>query len=262
MHYLWYEYLSELYPRCNVFKLREQSEILSYPLHEDLSSVIKQSWEYPKYDHFFLLDESRFSFFRCDIFQEFPEEITIQSLNKLINDKIESTKRDLSLDGEVVTSYIDTIYVNGDEKKFLIGQKGQIFFRLYIVYLCKTSLNLFNAVHGNVLANKKVHLVPQSFYTLMFLRNTLKKENFTLLYITENYCKAITVKNGFYSGFDVLNLGIGSLKQMYKDNGVVQYRYKEYQSIEANPLAKNLVVETLEFYSQLFCKWLYEKGLV
>jgi hypothetical protein len=49
---------------------------------------------------------------------------------------------------------------------------------------------------------------------------------------------------------------------MYKDNGVVQYRYKDYQSIEANPLAKSLVVETLEFYSQLFCKWLLEKNLV
>lgn len=48
---------------------------------------------------------------------------------------------------------------------------------------------------------------------------------------------------------------------MYKDNGVVQYRYKEYQSIEANPLAKSLVVDTIEFYADLLSKWIDEKGL-
>lgn len=262
MHYLRYEYLSESYPRCNVFKLRDQSEILNYTLHEDISSVIKQSLEYPKYDHFFLLDESRFNFFRTDFFQYFEEEITIQQLNTLIKEKIIQIKNEHAIEGEVITNYIDTIYVEGEEKKFLIGQKGQIFFRLYIIYMCKTSINRFNAVYGNVLDNKRIHLIPQSLYTLMFLRNTLKKENFTLLYITESYCKAITVKNGFYAGFDVLNLGISSLKQMYKDNGVVQYWHKEYQTIEANPLAKSLVVETLEFYSQLFCKWFNEKNLI
>ena len=49
---------------------------------------------------------------------------------------------------------------------------------------------------------------------------------------------------------------------MYKDNSIVQYRYKEYQFIESNPLAKSLVTETLQFYSQLFCKRLYEKNFV
>ena len=48
---------------------------------------------------------------------------------------------------------------------------------------------------------------------------------------------------------------------MYKDNGVVQYRYKEYEVIEANPLAKSLVVETIQFYAELLSKWLYEKAL-
>jgi hypothetical protein len=161
-----------------------------------------------------------------------------------------------------VTTYIDTIFVDGEEKKFLIGQKWQIFFRLYVIYLAKQSLNILNWLYWDILQEPRVSLVPQSFYTLLFLRNNLKKDNFVLLYITENYCKAIDVKSWFYNKFEVLNLGMSSLKQMYKDNGVAQYWYKDYDFIEANPLAKWLVIETLEFYSELFCKWLNEKWLV
>lgn len=261
MFYLRYEYLSESFPRCNVFKIRDTKELLHYTIHEDLSSIVQQSAEYPKYEHFFLLDENRFSFFRCDVNQVFEEEITIHTLNDILKEKIRETKDTHGIWWEVVMSHIDTIFVDGQEKKFLIGQKGQIFFRIYIAFICKTSLNIFDSVYGKTLDKKNINLVPQSLYTLLFLRNNLKKENFVLLYITESYAKAITVKGGFYAGIDVLNLGMGALKQMYKDNGVVQYRYKEYQAIEANPLAKELVVETLEFYSQLFCKRLYEKHL-
>ena len=261
MHYIRYEYFSEVYPRCNVFRLRENAELQTYTLHESFPNIIKQSNEYPKYDHFFLLDESRFSFFRSDIFQEFSEPVTIQTLNDIIQEKITETKCVHNLDGIVVTNYIDTIFVDGEPKQFLIGQKGQVFFRLYIVYLRKQSLNMFNSVYGHVLAHKQVQILPQSFHTIFFLRESLKKENFVLLYITENYCKAVCVKNGFYSWFDTINLGIASLKQMYKDNWVVQYRYKEYQTIESNPLAKSLVVETIEFYADLLSKRLYEKWL-
>jgi len=261
MFYLRYEYLSESFPRCNVFKIRDSKEIQSYTIHENLSDIVKQSYDYPKYDHFFLLDESRFSFFRSDVNQFFEQEITIHTLNEIIKQKIIETKQNHWISGEIVMSHIDTIFVDGQEKKFLIGQKGQIFFRLYIAFIAKTSLNIFDSVYGKTLDKKNINLIPQSLYTLLFLRNNLKKENFVLLYITESYAKAITVKDWFYSGIDVLNLGMWALKQMYKDNWVVQYRYKEYQAIESNPLAKELVIETLEFYSQLFCKRLYEKNL-
>ncbi len=49
---------------------------------------------------------------------------------------------------------------------------------------------------------------------------------------------------------------------MYKDNGIVQYRYKSYDFIETNPLAKHLVTETLQFYSHMFCKRFYEKNFI
>jgi len=92
MYYLRYEYLSESFPRCNIFKIRDSKELLHYTIHEDLSSIVKQSAEYPRYDHFFLLDESRFSFFRCDVNQTFEEEITIHTLNEITKQKIRETK--------------------------------------------------------------------------------------------------------------------------------------------------------------------------
>lgn len=49
---------------------------------------------------------------------------------------------------------------------------------------------------------------------------------------------------------------------MYKDNDIRKYWYKNYEYIENNPLAKNLVVQTLEFYVHMLCKWMYEKNLI
>jgi len=232
---------------------------MQYTLHESFSDIIKKSQEYPGYEHYFMLDESRFSFYRYDIFKNFDETFTLKNLDDIIAEKLESIQ---GVGGEKVMTYIDTIYVDGEESRFVIGEKWEIFFRLYIIFVDKKTINQFNSSYGNVLLEKKITLIPQSFYTLMFLRNNLKKENFVLLYITEDYCKAIVVKNWFYHNIEVLNLWISSLKQMYKDNSIVQYRYKDYDFIESNQLAKGLVMETLHFYSQLFCKRFFEKNLI
>lgn len=261
MFYIRYEQLSESHPSFRVYKIREQEQILQYVLHENLVKVTDDSREYPKYTHYFMLDESRFSFFRFDIFQTFEKKFTYNDLKTIIDERCESTKKHHDVDGERIMVYIDNIHVDGEEKKHVIGESGEIFFRLYIVYLNKKTMNIINSVYGNLFDQRNLNLLPQSFHTLLFLRNNLKKDNFILLYITENFCKAIKIQNGFYHSVETLNLWMSALKQMYKDNGIVQYRYKTYDFIEQNPLAKNLVKETLQFYSQLFCKRFNEKNL-
>jgi hypothetical protein len=221
-----------------VYKSREQEQILPYILHESFSDIVAQSEIYPKYQHYFMLDESRFSFFRFDIMLSQEEKFTLQDLKELITTKSMETKKQNDVDGERIMAYMDTIYVNGEEKKYVIGESGEIFFRLYIIYLNKISINTINSTYGNFFEIKNTTFIPQSFHTLLFLRNSLKKDNFVLLYIYETFCKAIKVENGFYQSVETLNLGMSSLKQMYKDNGIVQYRYKEYEFIESNPLAK------------------------
>jgi hypothetical protein len=133
-----------------------------------------------------------------------------------------------------------------------------VFFRIYIVYLNTDIIHQFNSVYGNFLEKDDVVLLPQSMHTTLFLRNTLKKDNFLLLYIRESQVKAIKVTHGFYEHMYTLNLGIDAVKKMYKDNGIAQYWYKDYDFIENNELAKQLVQETLEFYSQLLCRWLQD----
>lgn len=260
--YLRYEYLSNAYPHFRVYKIHPQEQVLQYLLHEDLEHIAEESWKYPKYSHYFMLDESRFAFFRFDIFQNFEQKFTFHDLKHIIEDKSQSTKKHNDVDGERIIVYVDHIHVNGEEKKHVIGESGEIFFRLYIVYLNKKTTNTLNAVYGNILESKTINVLPQSFHTLLFLRNNLHKDNFVLLYITENFCKAIKIQDGFYHSVETLNLWMSALKQMYKDNGIVQYRYKTYEFIESNPLAKELVRETLQFYSQLFCKRFKEKNLI
>jgi hypothetical protein len=185
-----------------------------------------------------MLDESRFAFFRFDVYETREEKFTLQDLKDIIDEKTKLTKKQHDVHGERIMAYVDTIYVNGEEKKYVIGEKGEIFFRLYIMYLDKKTINTINSAYGNFFEIKNITFIPQSFHTLLFLRNNLKKDNFVLLYINETSCKAIKVQNGFYESVEMLNLGLSSLKQMYKDNGIVQYRYKEFDVIESNPLAK------------------------
>ena len=60
---------------------------------------------------------------------------------------------------------------------------------------------------------------------------------------------------------ETINLGVNALMQFYRDNGISQYRYKSYEEIEQNPFAKNLVIQTLEFYSHMLCKWIKEQEI-
>jgi hypothetical protein len=81
------------------------------------------------------------------------------------------------------------------------------------------------------------------------------------LYIKENYCKVVAVEDGFYKQIEHINFGINFLMQMYKDNQIVKYRYKSAEEVEHNPLAKNLVLESIRFYVEYLCKWLNDLHL-
>ncbi|MDR2190460.1 MAG: hypothetical protein LBP53_04665 [Candidatus Peribacteria bacterium] len=151
------------------------------------------------------------------------------------------------------------ISVNGQEKKFLLGEKGEIRCKIILVYLNRTTCLEFNDKYGNFHNQKNLEILPESFQTLNFLRTNDKKEHFLLLYIRDTHCKGILVENGFYKQMESINLGFNALMQMYKDNGISKYRYKQYEEIEQNPFAKNLIVQTLEFYAHLLCKWIEEQ---
>ncbi|NOZ44041.1 MAG: hypothetical protein GXP45_02690 [bacterium] len=206
MYQIRYEHFSESYPKFRNYKIREGQKISSYIFHKNLKQTIDYASEYPKYKNIFLLDDSRFSFVRFDIFEHFEEKFRLKDLQDIIKQKSDEQERNLAIKSQKLVSYIDTIYVDGESKKYVIGEKGDIFFRLYMIYISKTTLNNFNSHYGNVLQTKEVTILPQAFHSLLFLRDTLKKENFLLMYITDAYCKVIKEENGFYQSIEVLNL--------------------------------------------------------
>ena len=259
-----YEYLSESYPRFGVYDIQKWKKIQQYYLHENLSQIAEKSYESmdQKIKKTFLLDESRFSFFRFDLFLDCPEWFTIQDLHKIIEEKIKYINDEIWVSWIFLSTYIDSIFVNWEEKKRMIWESGSIFFRLYIIYIDCKSLNQFDSVYWNTIENKSIQILPQSFYTTLFLRNNLKRENFFLLYISENTAKIIKISNSFYEWVKTLNLWVNALKQMYKDNGILQYRYKSQQEIEWNTIAEWLIIDSIEFFSTLFFSRLQEEWYV
>ena len=259
MFYLWREAYDPKYPKFCVVKFQEKLGMQQYERYEALNQVIEYSLQHQNYDHHFLLDDGRFHFFRFDIYKEKDSPFTIEDFNTIIDERLEYL-RNITQE-ELLFTNIDTIFVNGEEKKFLIGAKGQIFFRLYFVYLNRNTLLSFNKSYGNIFNQKNLHLRPESLKTISFLKRKLGRDSFLLLYIKENYCKVIAVEDWFYKQIEHINFGINFLMQMYKDNQIVKYWYKSSEEIDQNPLAKNLVLESIRFYVEYLCKWLNDLHL-
>jgi hypothetical protein len=259
MFYLRQENYDPKYPKFRVMKAQKEFGIQNYLLYENLSTIIENSIGYPKSHHIFLLDDQRFHFFSFDVETYFEEKITLIDLQKLINEKIVLAEKETK--EAYLFSHLESIFVDGEPKKFLIGEKGTIQCRIILVYLNRQTCLEFNDKYGNFYNQKNLELMPESFQTIAYLKNIVQKDNFLLLYIRDSHCKGVLVENGFYKRIESINLGVNALMQMYKDNGISKYRYKQYEEIENNPFAKNLVIQTLEFYSQMLCKWIEEEKI-
>ena len=180
-------------------------------------------------------------------------------LDAIVSDRIEYLKSITK--EELLFPLIDNIYIDWEPKKYLIGEKWQIFFRLYFIYINRNTLLEFNKYYWNVFNQGNVFLWPESFKTVSFLKKKLERDSFLLLYIKETNCKVVAVEDWFYKQIDQINFWVNNLMQMYKDTQIVKYWYKSAAEIDQNPLAKNLVLETIHFYIDILCKWLNDLNL-
>jgi len=259
MFYLWHEVYDKHHPKFSVVKFQDKFWLQQYDRYEPLDTIIGDSLSHPKYNHYFLLDDNRFHFFRFDIYREFSEPMKMADLDAIVSDRIDYLKTITK--EELLFPVIDNIYVDWEAKKFLIGEKWQIFFRLYFIYINRNTLIEFNKYYWNVFNQDNVFLWPESFKTVSFLKKKLERDSFLLLYIKENSCKVVAVEDWFYKQIDQINFWVSNLMQMYKDNQIVKYWYKSAEEIDQNPLAKNLVLETIRFYIDYLCKWLEDQKL-
>ena len=257
MFYLRQENYDQKYPKFRVIKSQSEFWLQNYLLYEPLSKIINSTTQYPKYKHIFLLDDQRFSFFSYDIQFIIDKKITISDIQKLIQEKLSKAEKQTKED--FLFSHIDSIFVNWKEKQFLIWEQWEISCRIILVFLNRDTCWIFNDIFWDFHTQKNIEIYPESFRTISFLRKNMNMEDFLLLYIRDSQCKGILVEKWFYKRIDSLNLWVNSLMQMYKDNWISKYRYKNYEEIEDNPFAKNIVVQTLEFYSKMLCKRINEK---
>ena len=105
MFYLWQEELDLRHPKMQVFKYNPQLGVQQYCNYQDLNGSINQSLELQDYDHYFLLDDSRFHFFRFDVYRE--KEETLNYLKTITKE-------------ELLFTTVDNIYIQGQPQKFLI----------------------------------------------------------------------------------------------------------------------------------------------
>ena len=257
MFYLRQENYDPKYPKFRVIKSQPEFWLQNYLLYEPLSNIINTTTQYPKYKHIFLLDDQRFAFFSYDINFTSEKKLTLNDIQHLVQEKL--SKAEKQTKEKFLFSHIDSILVNWKAKQFLIWESGEISCRIILVFLGRETCRIFNDRFGDFQSQKNIEIYPESFQTITYLRNNMHMDDFLLLYIRDSHCKWVLIENGFYSRIDSINLWVNALMQMYKDNWISKYRYKNYEEIEDNQFAKNLVVQTLEFYSGMLCKRINEK---
>lgn len=103
-----------------------------------------------------------------------------------------------------------------------------------------------------------IEIYPESFFTQQFLKHSIKKDHFQLLYLYDESIKLITLERGFYSSRNTMSLGVKILKQIYRENSILQYFDKFEEEIEHNAVAKDLIEQSVDFYAQMVCNRLRE----
>ena len=257
MFYLRQENYDPKYPKFRVIKSQAEFWLQNYLLYESLSNIIASTTQYPKYNHIFLLDDQRFAFFSYDINFTSENKLTISDIQLIVQEKIIDAEKQTK--EKFLFSHIDSIFVNWKEKQFLIWESWEISCRIILVFLNRETCSIFNDRFWDFQSQKNIEIYPESFQTISYLRNNMQMDDFLLLYIRDSHCKWVLIQNWFYSRIESLNLWVNALMQMYKDNWISKYWYKNYEEIENNQFAKNIVVQTLEFYSDMLCKWINEK---
>ena len=257
MFYLRQENYDPKYPKFRVMKSQPEFWLQNYILYESLSTILDSTLLYPKYKHIFLLDDQRFAFFSYNIQFTSEKKLTLNDIQSLVQEKLALAEKQTK--EKFLFSHFDCILVNWIEKQFLIWEKWNISCRVILVFLNRESCGIFNDRFWDFQSQKNIEIYPESFQTITYLRNNMHMDDFLLLYIRDSHCKWVLIEDWFYKRIESLNLWVNALMQMYKDNWISKYRYKNYEEIENNPFAKNIVVQTLEFYSEMLCKRINEK---
>ncbi len=244
----------------------EKNNIQKITLHTSLKNILASVAENMRKEDnkknttTFLLQDTNFSFFQFDIYLDTDEPFSQQKLDEIIQEKKKYIKINKNISAQFRSSYIDNSYSNGEKKAEIFWEQGKILFRLYMIYIDDICINTFRAFLGNNLS--KIMIIPQSLYSILFIKHKLQRECFIMLYIDNYTVRCITIEQGFYKNEDTINLGSSMVKKMYDEHNISQFWNTPIMTIKNNPLAQELIEQSLTFYTQMLSKRLIEKGIV
>jgi hypothetical protein len=170
---LYYEILYQQHEFFEVFVNRQQ-QFLKYTLFKNLKQTISYAISQGEQRQIFLLDESRFDFVQFDCLINTEDPVSMNAINTMISQKIkeiQSKKESVPL-GKKLFFTLDHIMIDGEPSQTCIGRTGQIYFKVYVIYIKIPSYNDFVGRFGLAMM-KNIIILPQSFHTMMFLKHTL-----------------------------------------------------------------------------------------
>jgi hypothetical protein len=150
--------------------------------------------------------------------------------------------------------HIDCVTINGKDTEYYIGETWDIRFVLHIIALKRDDWYIAKSVFGRDI--EQVRIYPSSFFTLHHIKQSLNKQNGTLLSIWQHQTKRILFKNGMYQTCEVLDLWWQVLKDIYAENNILPFFDATKSALEANSYAKWLVEQSVQFYVDMLMRWL------
>ncbi len=224
----------------------------------DLKQMVRDAYGFhtKKESIAILLDEDHFDLYTVDLDFCTTDKITVRDIQEIVNERLGYIKSHFKAGGEKLFYLIDNITVDGQTKPYILGEIGTIHATLTFVFLQKRTANIIKSIFGR--ETSKIKIYPQSFYTVGYLKKSLHKPQLQLLYIFDEYAKVITLTHGKYTKCERINLGVRMLKDIYKENNVLPFFFKSAAEIDLNEFAKNLVIQSVDFFSETLTRWMKE----
>lgn len=196
-----------------------------------------------------LLDEQRFSRFATPIAFCALKPCTAQDMYQVIDPIVQKYGWHHS---EKLFYHIDAITVNWQEVDYYIWQKWDIRCMIHVIALQRDDWYIAKSVFWKDI--EQVSIYPSSFFTLHHIKQSLNKQNGTLLSIWQYHSKRIVFSNGMYQTCEMLDLGRQVLKDIYTENNIRDFFDANASSVQENTYAKWLVEQSVKFYVDMLLR--------
>ncbi len=245
---------------CYTIKQSIQKMTITMPLESVIRDARHES------ESIFLLDEGNFDLFTFPMEGTFYEAVTIDIIDGLIAKTIRQLTLERRIQWALLFYDIDHISIDGQKTAYILGQQWHLRRRLSLAFIkprialaCPEIARHYTA---SLIAKKNSwpRVYPASFFTLQFIIHELEKQDFSIITISDDHTRLITIRDGYYQDIASLDRGYDHLKHICTSNNILTYLYKSNDDLESNPMAYRIMDETMEFYTKTLVRWIAEQS--